>query len=163
MCHCWIRSRMLLIQHVNESLAISPRRRRKILIGKNERLSFINNYYAELAGTTNVQIYFSFSRDFSRVLESLCLFLSHSFSFSFSHSADRIDIRARMRLRASSTSSFTWLPQERRPTESISHTDISTSSSSLSLWAPRTLRRSFSLSDNDSKSDGAKQNLWISN
>lgn len=73
---------------------------------------------------------FSFSRDSRaqelRTLLSRSLVLS-LFLVSFSRSAGWIDIRARMRLRASSTS-FTWLPQERGPAESISHTDVSTSS-----------------------------------
>lgn len=57
---------MLLIW--NESLAIPSRRRREILIGKNERLGFINNYYAELGRQAGRQArltfrYFSFSHD----------------------------------------------------------------------------------------------------
>lgn len=60
----------------NESLAIPPRRRREILIGKNERLSFINNYYAELGRQAWLTFrYFSFSRD-SRARELLSLSLT---------------------------------------------------------------------------------------
>lgn len=108
------------------------------------------------AGTTNVQIFLFLSwLACSRASISFSRILSFSFSLflSFSRSAGRIDIRARMRLWASSTSSFTWLPQERGPVESISHTDVSTSS--LSPRAPRTLWRSFSSSE--SKSGSAKR------
>jgi len=93
-------------------------------------LGFINNYYTEPSRQARLTFrYFSFSRD-SRVQEpfsfsfSLSLFFSFFFSLFLLFSAGQIDIRARMRLRASSTSSFTWLPQERGLAESISHTDI---------------------------------------
>lgn len=145
----------------NESLAIPLRRRREILIRKNERLGFINNYYAELDRQARLMFrYFSFSRD-SRARESLCLSFSPILSLSFSRSpilpVESIYVHeCGFELRPLLLSRD-YRRKEGWPNQYLTQTFRPRPRRCRGNGAPHTLRRSFSSSE--SKSSNANESL----